>query len=139
MTTHVRAKHGLVLAKDNLFCHFAHGQPNHFEAIVWAKQLVFERISSLNMDVRSPAQQLLYAERRVPFPETGEDARFPRHRRIVEPARATQWLLKDIEGWSFAPPEPDGEKTPSFFFEKKADAHLFLDRALAALEGMDFL
>lgn len=138
MTTHVHAKHGLVLAKDNLFCHFAYNQVNHFAAMVWARRLVFSRISGINTGIRSPAQQLLYTERRVPFPETGEDARFPRHYRISEPGRATRWLLKDIEGWSFAPPSPD-EKSPAFFFEKAADAHLFLERALEALEGMDFL
>lgn len=62
MSRYVDKKHGLIIGSANIF--FYRGEDDvlrdGFRAIVWAKNYDLKQVNTINVSVRTPAQQLLW-------------------------------------------------------------------------------
>jgi hypothetical protein len=137
MSRYVTKNHGLIIGSGNIFFYMNDdGEMKHFNAIVSARDYRFAQINSLNVSIRTPAQQILFQE----VPANDDDK--IRHREewlrtvIIPTDFITRWLNENTPGWGF--PQRCRKCDASFFFAKRSHAVAFCKKVDDILKGIDF-
>lgn len=146
MSRYISKPHGIVIGSDNIFFYRDETGMKDFPAIAWAKDYEFDQVDSLNVRVRTPAQQILMQEREA---TDAEIAKIRKHQdpffceyhkeRIVEPSAWIQkWLDTNTPGWGFPPAHERRYRRhdESFFFTKRSHALLFAKMLDDRLKGI---
>ncbi len=130
-------KHGLSLASDNVWCyHDPDGEYREFPAIVFCKGYQFSQADTVNVAIRTPAEQLLWqpvecVETRALRGETWE-VPFTGH---VPTPWAQRWLDNNAPGHGWETPSWS-DPHPSFYFARRGHAVAFcrmVDERLAGI------
>ncbi len=127
MSKHVDFKYGLTLSYDNSWC-VASDEPHRqdYRAVVVARRYVFKQINSLNVQIETPAQQLIWQK-------IG-------HRHYVLTSFAEKWLQDNVGEKEVAWDVNDkvDRSGDTIFFKTEKDARRFVRRFESLLRGMSY-
>lgn len=146
MSKYVTKKHGLIIGSDNVFF-ITHDTDapegvaqfrSDYRAIVWAKGYDFTQISSLNVNIRTPANQLIWKIETEFVTETWRDHTWqaPRYYPKLRDFWVS-WLNANVgplyEKWDVRTKEKMFDT--AIFFKRRTDALAFVKKVDEILDG----
>lgn len=132
MSKYVSKPHGLTIGSDNVFFITGDGElRSDYRAIVWTSSYDFDQIDSLNVRVRTPAQQIIWV--RV---EGTEETEFRDHYILANWCR--KWLEQNVgperDTWDIR--SKIERSAEPIFFKRRKDALAFVKQIDARLKGI---
>jgi hypothetical protein len=151
MSKYVNKKHGLIIGSDNIFFitndeHAPEGVKQFrdgYRAIVWAKKYSFTQINSLNVFIRTPAEQLIWnietetvmetiGSEKFGYQEFPIERHYPKLREFW-----VKWLNTNIgplhDKWDIRSKEKMFDT--AIFFRRRKDALAFIKKVEEILDG----
>lgn len=116
-----------------------------YHAVVSLAAYDFDRVSSLNIDIRTPAQQLVFQDRVIRWEHSvqmdGRDVKIPQGKQyVVLTPFAEQWLNEYVgpkfEKWDMR--SRDNVCNANIFFRRRKDALAFIRMINEVLKGIKF-
>lgn len=136
MARYVTKKHGLVISSGEIFFHRDRdgNLKSNYKAVVEVKSFNFDKINFQNMNILTPAQQLIFCE----LDPTEEDSAWLNDTTIktlvITSDYITNWLNTNAPGWGFR------QRCPWYFatiyFAKRTHAVAFCKHVEEVLKGM---
>jgi hypothetical protein len=149
MTKYVDKKHGIILGSGNVFFitndkHAPDGIPqirDGYGAIVWLKSYDFDHVNTLNVRVRTPADQIIWNRQTEKYTEEFDGLSLPMYRDYRElNSHFIGWLEKNVGNrygeWDVRH-KPE-ELSPAIFFKRRKDALAFIKEVERLLDGISF-
>ena len=160
MSKYVNKKHGLCIGSDNVFFVIdtaGYDEPplvlpegvaevrDHYRAIVSVRRYYFGKINTVNVFIRTPAEQLLFNEHiltwETPWGVGGEAIMIPRELRYLLPTPwAKRWLETQVgpqyDKWDTY--TRGARSSGCIFFKRRTDALAFCNMVDDMLKGMHF-
>jgi len=146
MSKYVTKKHGLIIGSDNVFFithdeHAPEGVPQFrdwYRAIVWAKGYEFTQVSSLNVNIRTPADQLIWNIMTETVIEIWRDIELPHEHRYPKLRDFwVTWLNANVgplyDKWDVR--SKDKMFDTAIFFRRRSDALKFVRKVEEILDG----
>lgn len=143
MSRYVNKPHGLIIGSGNWFFYFdADDKCHDFPCIVGIDGYVFDQYNTINVFVRTPAQQLILVQETIevlvdPFEVNGklitDYVRYETRHHLTPSAK--HWLEKNAPGYGFAGHLRD-DRHPSIFFAKRSHALAFCKWVDDVLKGI---
>lgn len=140
MSRYVKHKHGLVIGSDNLFSyHDEAGKLHSFPVIISVDRYYFDEINTVNVFVRTPAEQLIWDQVKVEVPIEWKGEILGREERTrFEPTQwIQQWCNANAPGWAASPSSVE-DRHPNLFFQKRGHAVAFARAVDTMFKGMKF-
>jgi hypothetical protein len=83
--------------------------------------------------VKTPAEQMLFASRHVPFPTTGHD-----YEATIYELRPywRKWLAEEVEEWGMDPQDAQTYAPPQLYFERLSDLLAFVEECKRNLDHL---
>ncbi len=146
MSKYVNHKYGLILGSDNVF--FIVGDEDAgegveefrdgYRAIVWAQGYHFDKINTLNCQIRTPVQQLLWEQQKKTDYIEFEGQKFPeRTTYYILKGWPRHWLEANVgaihERWDVRTHAESN--TDCIFFKRRKDALNFIREISTILNG----
>ncbi len=145
MSKYVDKKHGLIIGSDNIFFivddvdapEGVEKFRSDYRAIVWAKGYDFDQISTLNVFLETPVNQLLWSMVKIPIQEEYEREPVDRTRYVLK-NWVRNWLEKNVgaihDKWDI---RTYNQKTDrQIFFKRRKDALAFVRMIENILSGI---
>lgn len=161
MSKYVKHKHGLVIGSDNEFFVIDEGEKHHpslllpenvkhfrdgYKSILSFESYKFKVISTLNVKIRTPAQQLFWIEDKI---EWEEEHKFKDDEKMILPFSATypvlqhwaeKWLNENVgpkyDQWDTYT-RPIRDSNPTIFFKKRSSALFVVKKIVDILDGIN--
>lgn len=144
MTRYVEDKHGMVIGSQNCFFYVDDtGEFREFNAILWARELTFDQVSTANVYVRSFAHQVIWDVEYRKVEQTreldGKSIMTAHDVRVYVPTYFTRrWLDANAPGWG-TPPVGETYKPGTLFFHRRGHAVAFRNAVSNVLKGRSYL
>ncbi len=120
MARYVTDKNGITIGSTDNFFFIEEGKSFDFPVTLWANSYRFDQINTLNVKIRTPAEQILFVERLA----TDDDRKISGdayQRTVIVPSEfIADWLDRNCPGWGFPPACRRADA--AFFFTKRKHA-----------------
>jgi len=136
MSRYISKRHGLVYG-NNIYSLRIGGEPRTFKYTLMLESYDNSGehpAPALTYCLLTPAQQLLFAEKNVPFPTSTGLTSW--NEVYILRSYFQKWLDENTKSWAMTPQTPDTFEPPSFYFDRRKDVLAFVELIKQILSGL---